>query len=129
MKGHGAKFPRKKEQAIAALMTCKSVEDAARSCGIGVSTLMRWMKLAEFDREYKKARRTVLLQATSRAQQSSTAAISVLLKLMADPATPPAVRARSAEMVLNLGIRSVEVEDIDDRLAELEQGLPTQQPR
>jgi hypothetical protein len=33
MKGHGAKFGRKKEEAIAALLSSKSIEDAARAIG------------------------------------------------------------------------------------------------
>ena len=41
MVGHGAKFTRKKEEAIAALLTQRNVEEAARSAGIGTQTLLR----------------------------------------------------------------------------------------
>jgi transposase-like protein len=49
MKGHGAKYERKKEEAIAALLTQKNIEEAARSIGIGHATLLRWLKEPEFD--------------------------------------------------------------------------------
>ncbi len=41
MKGHGAKFERKKEQAIAALLTHRTTEEATSASGIGISTLFR----------------------------------------------------------------------------------------
>src|ERR1022692_1600061 len=57
MVGHGTKFGRKKEQAITALLSHRSMEEAARAAGIGVNTLLRWMKEPEFDQAYRKARR------------------------------------------------------------------------
>ena len=48
MRGHGAKFSRKMEEAIAALLTHRNHEEAARAAGIGTATLLRWEKLAEF---------------------------------------------------------------------------------
>ena len=54
MKGHGAKYDRKKEEAIAALLTAFG-------------------------------------QSAARLQQASGAAVTTLLKLMIDPATPPRV--------------------------------------
>ena len=41
MKGHGAKYERKKEEAIVALLTQKNIEEAARSIGIGSAMLLR----------------------------------------------------------------------------------------
>jgi hypothetical protein len=52
MKGHGAKYERKKEEAIVALLTQKNIEEAARSIGIGSATLLRWLKDPDFDTAY-----------------------------------------------------------------------------
>jgi len=41
MAGHGDKFGRKKEEAIAALLSQRSIEEAARTAGISTRTLMR----------------------------------------------------------------------------------------
>jgi hypothetical protein len=41
--GHGSKFGRKKEEAIAALLTQKNIEEAARAANIGTKTLLRWL--------------------------------------------------------------------------------------
>jgi transposase-like protein len=50
MKGHGAKFGRKKEEAIAALLLQRNVEEAARSNGVNPNTLLRWLKIPDFSR-------------------------------------------------------------------------------
>jgi transposase len=42
MIGHGTKFPRKMEQAVAALLTARNQEEAAQSVGISLKTLQRW---------------------------------------------------------------------------------------
>src|SRR5258708_37801531 len=62
MKGHGAKFSRKKDEAIAALLSQRNVEEAARTIGIGANTLLRWMQVPEFQVAYRAARRDAYLQ-------------------------------------------------------------------
>jgi transposase-like protein len=58
----GSKFTRKKEEAIAALLSQRNIEDAAKSIGIGTQTLLRWLKIPEFDEAYRKARRAAVSQ-------------------------------------------------------------------
>jgi hypothetical protein len=120
VKGHGSKFDRKREEAIAALLTQRNVEDASRAVGIGVSTLLRWMKEPEFEAAYREARRAAFGQSVARLQQASSAAVSTLLKVMVDPATPPATKVRAADSVLDHSAKAIEIEDIDARLTELE---------
>ena len=57
MKGHGTQFGRKKEEAIAALLTQRNIEEAARATGVAPNTLLKWMKLPEFQTAYREARR------------------------------------------------------------------------
>jgi hypothetical protein len=44
-----------------------------------------------------------------------------LLKLMLDPATLAATRARAADSVLDKAAKAIELEDIEARVAKLEQ--------
>ena len=120
MKGHGSKYNRKCEEAIAALLTQRTTEEAARVTGIGIVTLMRWMKLPEFDQAYREARRAAFNQSVARLQQASTAAATTLLKIMIDPASPPSCRVRAADSVLDHAAKAIELEDIEARLAALE---------
>ena len=71
MKGHGSKFGRKKEEAIAALLTQRNVEEAARVAGIGTQTLNRWLKMPEFQAAYREASRAAVSQSNARMQQAS----------------------------------------------------------
>ena len=79
MVGHGQKLGRKQEAAIAALLSQRTVEDAARVAGIGARTLFRWLELAEFREAYLQARRLAFGQASARLQQATGGAVSVLV--------------------------------------------------
>ena len=120
MKGHCAKFGRKKELAIAALLTHRSVEDAARAVDLNHNTLLNWLKIPTFVKEYRAARREVVNQSVARLQQATGAAGTVMLKLMTDPNVPAAVRLRAAECVFDRAFKGVELEDLEERVAELE---------
>jgi hypothetical protein len=115
-----AKLGRKQEEAIVALVSQRTIEDAARTCNTPARTLYRWLKEPEFDAAYRTARRHAYGQSISRLQQGSTAAATTLLKVMVDPATPPSTRVRAAEAVLSQAAKAIEIEDIDARLRELE---------
>ena len=123
MKGHGAKFGRKKEEAIAALLTQRNTEEAARSIGVVPSTLLRWMKEPDFVAAYRDARRLAFGQSIARLQQGATAAATTLLKIMVDPGAPYSCRLRAADSVLAHAAKAIELEDIEARLAELERGV------
>jgi transposase-like protein len=129
MRGHGTKFGRKKEQAIAALLTQRTTEDAARAVGIGPATLLRWMKEPEFDAAYREARRAAFGQSIARLQQGSAAAATTLLKVMLDQSTPPSTRVRAADSVLAHAAKAIELEDIEARLAELERAADASKRR
>ena len=101
MTGHGSKFGRKKEAAIAALLSQRNIEEAARTIGIGVRTLLRWLQIPEFATAYRQARRDAFAQAVARLQQASSAAVTTLLKIMVDQAAPAASRVRAADSVLS----------------------------
>jgi transposase-like protein len=123
MKGHGAKFSRKMEGAVAALLTQRNVEEAARAVGIGPATLLRWLKVPEFLAAYREARRAAFGQSIARLQQGTSAAATTLLKTLIDPATPASVRVRAAEAIFNHAAKAIEIEDIEARVAELEQSI------
>jgi hypothetical protein len=120
MTGHGAKFGRKREDAIVALLTQRNIEEAAKSVGIGTKTLLRWLKIPEFEAAYRAARTESVRQAIARVQQTTSAAVSTLHRLMVDANTPASVRARVSETILTFAIKGVETEDILARLEQLE---------
>jgi len=129
MKGHGAKFGRKKEDAIAALLSQRSVEDAARSVGVSTRTLLRWLRWPEFQVAYRAARREAFSQSIARLQQATSAAAATLLKVMVDPNAPASCRLRAADSVLAHAAEAIEIEDIEVRVSQLEQAAAAAKTR
>jgi len=60
-------------------------------------------------------------QAIARLQHGIGAAAITMLKLMTDQNVSASVRLRAAEAEFSCGIKGIEVEDIEVRVAELEQ--------
>ena len=82
---------------------------------------MRWQKRPEFQKAYREARRLAYGQSIGRLQQAASAAVSTLLKIMVDPNAPVSTRVRAADSVLDHGAKAIELEDIEVRIAALEQ--------
>lgn len=120
MMGHGNKLSRKKEQAIVALLEAPTVRDAAERVKISPTTLYKWMQLPEFDRAYRQARREAMAVAIARLQQASSEAVRTLEEVMGDTEATPASRVTAARAVLDLALKATEIEQIEERLTELE---------
>ena len=128
MVSHGAKFSRKKEEAIAALLVQRNVEEAARAVGLSPQTLYRWMKIPEFIAEYREARRASVGQAFARLQKASGAAVTILLKVVYDASAPRLVRLKAADRVLSCTKGTSRMEEIGARLWALKQGKQASLP-
>jgi hypothetical protein len=120
MAARGSTLARKQEEAIAALLTQRNMEEAARAAGIGTRTLLRWLTVPEFQKAYREARRAAFSQSIARLQQATSAAVTTLLKVMVDPSTPPSTKVRAADSVLGHSATAIELEDIEARVSELE---------
>ena len=120
MAARGSILGRKQEGAIVALLTKRNVEEAAQSAGISIRTLMRWLKIPEFQKAYRDARRQAFGQSIARLQQATSAAAATLMKIMVDLAAPASVRVRAADSIFNHAAKAIEIEDIEARVSELE---------
>jgi hypothetical protein len=118
------KLSRKQEEAIVALLSTRSVEEAAKACNTPPRTLYRWLNDRELDKAYRAARRKAFGQATARLQHGASAAATTLLKVMLDQGTPASTKVRAAECVLAHSAKAIEIEDIEARVAALEATAP-----
>lgn len=123
MTGNGEKLARKWEQAIAALLATPTLRLAAEQAGVSESTLRRWLNDATFQRAYQEARRLVVSQATGQLATACAEAVETLRAVMGDPTAPASARVTAARSVLELAVTSVDVEDIQARVAELDARL------
>lgn len=120
MNGHGEKLSRKQEQAIAALLTAPSITEAAQQTGIGEQTLFRWLKDPAFAEAYRQARRQVVQQAITQLQAACGEAVENLRVIMGNPEAPASARVSAARTVLEMAVKAVELEDLEQRLSALE---------
>jgi len=121
MTGHGQKLSRKKESAIAALISLPTIGDAAKSVGVGEKTLFRWLKLPYFQEAYRKARKEIVTQAIAQIQNSLSDAVKTLSDIMKDSGAPASARVTAARSIIDTAIKAVEIEDLEFRLSALEE--------
>jgi len=119
MTGHGEKLTRKQEQAIGALLSEQTLGAAADQAGISEATVRRWLKQPEFLSAYREARRQVVEKSIAQLQQSSWAASTTLIRLLASGSD--SIRLRAAQTILDQANKGLELIDFEERLTALEQ--------
>jgi hypothetical protein len=127
--GHGEKFTRKMEAAIIALMVEPTIPAAAKAAGVSYTSLWRWLQDPAFQIEYRKARRLALGQATAQLQQAASAAVKALKEIVEDTKAPASSRVMAARTVLEMGMKAIELEDMETRLAAVEQAVKSENDR
>jgi hypothetical protein len=123
MSGNSQKITRGQERAIAALLSSPSVPKAARAVKVTERTLYRWLTIEEFQAAYQEARREVVKHAVVAVQSAMSAAVSTLRSIMADDEAPASARVSAARAVIGAGLRSTENDDIECRLAAIEERI------
>ena len=111
---------RRQEVFIAALLSCPTIAQAARTAGIAEVTAGRWLKDLAFQEAYRTARRHVVQHAVARVQQATCTAVETLRAIMQDPEAPASARVSAAKAVLETAIKGIELEDLEARIAALE---------
>jgi hypothetical protein len=117
MAGHGEKQSRKREQAIAALLSEPTVEAAAKQAKVAERTLRGWLKEPAFNREYREARRQIVEGAVCRLQQTMIMAVLTLNRNLT--CGLPATEVRAAQVILEQSVKAVELADLAQQVEEL----------
>ncbi|MBA3947306.1 MAG: hypothetical protein H0X37_22450 [Herpetosiphonaceae bacterium] len=111
----------RQEKTLSALLSHPTLKDAAHEAGVSLRQLHTWLKEPTFAESYRDLRREAVQQATARLQSVASPMVAVLVHVAASTSTPPATRVAAASKVLELAIKSVEIDDIVARLTALEQ--------
>jgi hypothetical protein len=115
------KLTPKQIKAIEALLICDNIEASAKKVNIAKSTLYRWLKNEMFQSEFRKAKFRLLSDAITALQRASTTAVNVLCEVMNSKETPAGTRVNASRIVLEQAIRCTELEDLEKRIADLEE--------
>ena len=113
---------------IAALAGGATVHDAATRAGVSEHTVYRRLEAPEFSRGVTEARAELVTRAVAMLAEAGTEAVGTLRALL-DEGTPPAVRLGAARAVLELGTKLRESEELEERLATLEDQLGADEPQ
>ena len=110
------------EQFIAELLSHPTVEAAAKAVGIGHVTAWRWLKDPAFAERYREATRMATRHAAALLQAAAREAVANLREIQSKGASE-AARVSAARTILEMAFKAADVEDIQQRLDELEQAF------
>lgn len=113
----------KQTRAMLALLEHPTLKDAAAAANVAESTLYRWLQEPAFKAAYMEARREVVKQSIAHLQNATGEAVTCLRDVMKSTTASDAAKVSASRAVLELAIKSVEVEDLAERLAVLEKAL------
>jgi hypothetical protein len=106
------------ENALNALLASASITDAASKCGLSEKTVRRYLDDAEFQKEFRAARRMVFEQNIVRLQSLHTGAVDTLERNL--NCENPSVEVRAAQIIIEGNRKDFETLDILERLEVLE---------
>jgi hypothetical protein len=123
----------KQQDAVVELLNQPTVRKAAEAVGVNEKTVHRWLRDPTFSAAYREARRLAFRQAMSLTQRYAPIAIQTLAKVMTDEKAPAGSRVSAAEAILRFSRDSIELDDLEERVAALEAakgvlGLPPTPP-
>lgn len=107
----------KQERALQALLTSRTVKEAAEKAGTTDNTIRRYMKDPEFITVYKERVSEIMEAATRNLQQNFSAAIDRLGRIVANDEESSTNHIAAARALLDYGLRFTEFNDV---LSELE---------
>lgn len=117
------KLTPKQERVIAELLLHPTMKDACAAASVSQSTLWRWLQEKDFHDAYMKARRDTVSHAVARLQSATSEAVDTLRELMKDKATIATARVAASKAILDYSLKAIELEDIAERVKELEKML------
>jgi hypothetical protein len=106
------------EKALNALLESASVSEAATKCGLNAKTLRRYLSDAEFQNEFRAARRVVFEQNIIRLQSLHAGAVDALERNLT--CENPSVEVRASQIIIEGSRKDFETFDILERLEVLE---------
>ena len=108
---------RRQEEAIAALLQCRTVAEAAAAAHLSEATLRRWLQQPAFAAAYKAARREALDQALVLVRETAGDAVATL-RCNLGASAPEAVQVRAALGLLDLALKA-DLRELADDVEEL----------
>jgi len=114
-------------KALAALLACSSVTEAAKTCGLTDRTLYNYLSDATFKAELRARQDETIAAASAALAGLAGDAIDTLRKVLTDPGASHASRVRAALGILQERRRIGELDELASRVTLLEQKMEAKQ--
>lgn len=122
-------LPLRQSKLLAAMLTEPTFEAAYQKAGVKKNAALKYRNSPEFNRAYHEAKRQAMEQVTTELQRRSLEAVAVLTDIMNNDEYPPSARVQSARTVLDTAYKGIELDDLAERLDEVETLLENQKGR
>lgn len=107
--------------AISQIIASTTLEEARRKAKISKGTLYAWLRDDAFKAELKRQRDEVIKESLARLKSAITKAVEELIKLM--DSSRPELRRLASKDILEYALKSIELEEIEERLDKVEQAI------
>ncbi len=107
--------------AIPLILEAKTITEGVRNAGISKTTFYEWLKAPEFKAEFVRQRQVLVDLALHELKTSTSEAVGVLRELL--KAEGESVRLRTAQAILENVLKSIEIENLEKRIDELERSI------
>lgn len=113
----------KQHRFLTAMLEEQSIDAAAKTARITRATAYKYLDDDEFRKELQAARRTIIDGISNRLRKLGTKAIETLKDNLTDAEATPATKNSTAKIILEFIYRSHELENVTERLDEMERLL------
>ena len=120
------KLSLRQQKSIPFLLAARTTKEAGLQAKVSEFTLCRWLAQPAFQAAYRAARHVIMDEALAVLQKSCTRAVEVMVEVLESTEAPEIVRLRAAHMILDIAVRGRSVQELEDRLAALEQASVTE---
>lgn len=111
----------KQIKAIEALLREPTTAAAAKAARVGEATIFRWLADPAFSAAYKEARGQLLEATLTALQAAGGDAVKCLVEVTNDKEAQVSARVSAAKAIIELGLKTREVLDVEERLKALEE--------
>ena len=120
--------PRERKYLVAVLEHA-TLEAAATALNLAPSTFRSRTSSPQFLEALREARRAAVRRAAAQLSHRACEAVSVLLAVLRDDLAPHSVRVSAARTILEQTHRAAELDDVEERVAALEQWVSAPPPK
>ena len=112
----------RQQSALPTVVSSPTIAESARRAGVAESTLRRWLDEPAFRKELDRQREEAYNLALKQVQALVPECLSIFAKVAVESADP-ALRLRAARYLLSYGMKVKEVDDLRERIRNLEQAV------